>query len=227
MKTAVLRLYKQRNIFNRTFRLASQEYRQPRVSFSSTRNDNDKNNNDDDYGNLKIQENNPFNILGIPKNSSYEGVKRRFIDLALQHHPDVVSKDDDDTTNVEEFIRLRQAFEAIRESSDGSARLAKEDDSSWSDDNFQAWFYEETGHQDIMFKMDLGTRKEVIEIANSQAQGGLDKGGMWEMARIMAQQQEDLKAKKSQHSKKSSVGLESGSNKEDKNSSTRRRRRRK
>ena len=130
--------------------------------------------------------------------------------------------------NVEEFIRLRKAFEAIRESSDGTARLVEEGDaSSWSDDNFQAWFYEETGHQDVMFKMDFGTRKEVIDIANNQSQGGLDKGGMWEMARTMAQQEENLKKKKHHYSMSSSIGLESGSKQDRTNSPPRRRRKKK
>jgi hypothetical protein len=67
--------------------------------------------------------------------------------------------------------------------------------------------YEETGHQDIMFRMDMSTRREVIEIAESQSQGGLDRGGMWEMARAMADQEKSLK--KSKHSGPSvPVGIE-------------------
>jgi curved DNA-binding protein CbpA len=150
-------------------------------------------------------------LTGIPKASSYKTVKNRFIELALQYHPDVATNDnknisDDDNAgddNVETFVRLRIAFEAIREAADGSSRLEQDDDSSsWSDEEFRAWFYEETGHQDVMFRMDLQTRKEVVDIVKSdQAQGGLDKGGMWEMARAMAQQEESLLAKNNKNNK--------------------------
>jgi hypothetical protein len=58
--------------------------------------------------------------------------------------------------------------------------------------------------------MDLGTRKEVIDIANSMSQVGLDKGGMWEMARNKSEQDKTLQKQKNSHSK-ASVGLESGS----------------
>ena len=194
---------------------------------------------------------NPFDILGIPKASTYQNVKRRFIELALKHHPDVSTHEDDrtaaadgeknprdddatsrrrDAKSAEEFIRLRQAFEAIRENADGTARLALDgdDDSthSWrTEEEFQAWFYEETGHQDVMFKMDFQMRKEVIDVANSQSQGGLDKGGMWEMARAMAEQEKSLSRKSKSGF---SVGIESkpGISQNDSPVSSRRRRKR-
>ena len=142
-----------------------------------------------------IHETNPFDILGIPKVSTYHEVKRRFVELALQHHPDLNANGDSS-----EFLRFRQAFEQIRESQDGTAQLGNEEDGSssrWSSDQeFMAWFHEETGHQDVMFRMDLKTRKEVIDMANTQSQGGLDRGGMWEMARAMAEQEDSLRNKK-------------------------------
>ena len=168
----------------------------------------------------KIEETNPFDILGIPKSSSYKHVKQRFVELALKYHPDVAKKDEE--TDVEEFIRLRKAFEMIRESEDGGARLKVEGETnSMSDTEFQAWFYEETGHHDVMFKMDINTRKEVIDVVKNQSQGGLDKGGMWEMARTMAEQEESLKQKKLKFGK-ARVGVESSSE-----SNARRRRKKK
>lgn len=183
--------------------------------------------------NWKIQEQNPFGILGIPKNSTYQTVKRRFIELALKHHPDTSQRDEndyDEKDGAEVFIQLREAFESIRENSDGTARLANSgEDSSWTNDEFQAWFYDETGHQDIMFKMDLKTRKDVIDIANHQAQGGLDKGGMWEMARAMAEQAKSLSTHpRSGLSKAQSIGVEARASESpgSAESSSRRRRRR-
>jgi hypothetical protein len=46
------------------------------------------------------------------------------------------------------------------------ARLTKDGETDWSDDEFQAWFHEETGHQDVMFRIDLNTGKEVVNMAN-------------------------------------------------------------
>jgi DnaJ-class molecular chaperone len=177
----------------------------------------------------------PFDILGVPKNSTYDFVKRRFIELAMNTHPDIISSSSPNDNNdndvdaekkrdaTDEFIRLRQAFEAIREDLDEDNNIA-----SWSDDNFKAWFFEETGHHDIMFKMDLTTRKEVIDIANNQSQGGLDKGGMWEMARNMAEQEKNLKKQKNNHHhSKKSIGLEESAGPSQGSNTTRRRRRKK
>ncbi len=167
----------------------------------------------------KINENNPFEVLGIPKASTYHEVKRRFVELALQHHPDLSSNGGD----ASEFVRFRRAFEMIRETKEGHARLVEpKEESEWSDQEFQAWFYEETGHQDVMFRMDIATRKEVVDIANSQSQGGLDRGGMWEMARSMAEQEKSLRQKKGDYT--GTIGVESGETKEPVVSSRRRRR---
>lgn len=180
------------------------------------------NNNGGSFGSKypKINENNPFEVLGIPKASTYQEVKRRFVELALQHHPDL-SGGDGDTT---EFIRLRQAFESIRETKDGSASLLEEGDGSsrWTDEEFQAWFYDETGHQDVLFRMDIATRKEVIDIANAQSQGGLDRGGMWEMARAMAENEKVLSKRKGETS--GTIKIENGATVEAAASSRRRRR---
>lgn len=170
----------------------------------------------------KVNENNPFEILGIPRASSYQEVKRRFVELALKHHPDLSSSSEEGDST--EFVRVRQAFEMIRETEDGSARLSCEGEGTgWSDEEFQAWFHEETGHQDVLFRMDIATRKEVIDIANSQSQGGLDRGGMWEMARSMAEQQESLRKKKGDF--KGTIGI--ASDEQEKPAASPRRRRRK
>jgi DnaJ-class molecular chaperone len=153
---------------------------------------------------LKVSDDSPFEVLGIPKTANYKEVKRRFVELALANHPDI-SKD----ANSSNFIRFRKAFESIQESHDGGAKERESRDSSgWTDEEFQAWFYSETGHQDVHFGIDLATRKEVIHVANSQSQGGLDRGGMWEMARVMAEQENNLRNKKMDFSP--SVGIDAG-----------------
>ena len=79
----------------------------------------------------------PFRTLGLSEKSLYIDVKKKFLKLALQVHPDVVrtssspngngtSEEDGEGTreekkaSIEKFIRLRSAFEAIIEAEDGS-----------------------------------------------------------------------------------------------------------
>jgi hypothetical protein len=141
--------------------------------------------------------------LGIHKSATYQQVKRRFVELALEHHPDKVESSKDKHKNKEHFIKFRQAFEALKEGQDGMVFMREKEEHLWtSDEEFNAWFYEETGHSDVMFRMDMKTRKEVIDVVNSQSQGGLDRGGMWEMARKMADQEKMLKDQTIKHIKK-------------------------
>jgi len=167
----------------------------------------------------QITDDNPFDILGIPKTSSYKEVKSRFVELALANHPDTSQNQDNSN-----FIRLRQAFESIKQCHDGTAAKREGDDSiGWTDEEFQAWFFEETGHQDVLFQIDLATRKEVISVANTQSQGGLDRGGMWEMARAMAEQEINVSKRKTDFS--ASIGINGESKNENPGTSSRRRRR--
>jgi hypothetical protein len=178
---------------------------------------------------VNVRAESPFEILGVDQTATYQEVKRRFVELALQHHPDTTntvknnndninddcSYQDDKHKSMEQFIRFRKAFEALKEDVNGIVSTRRHDDDSdesllWSsDEEFNAWFYEETGHADIMFRMDMQTRKEVINVVQSQAQGGLDRGGMWEMARKMAEQEEMLKGQKHKYPK-TFVRLETG-----------------
>ncbi len=63
---------------------------------------------------------NSFNVLGVPKMSTCDAVKRKFVEIALKHHPDTSGIENG---GAEEFIRLRRTFETIREQEDGSASL--------------------------------------------------------------------------------------------------------
>ncbi|KAG7363221.1 chaperone protein DnaJ [Nitzschia inconspicua] len=219
-------------------RTQQQRYRLFAAGSNSSTHDNNNNasnNNNNNHQHRRrtfphhtVRAENPFEILGIQNTATYQQVKRRFVELALQHHPDKVKDDDDKEQNMEKFVRFRQAFEALRDDGNGMATTrdnSKDDESSlWSsDEEFNAWFYEETGHSDIMFRMDISTRKEVIDVVHNQAQGGLDRGGMWEMARKMAEQEELLKDKK-RNFKKTPLGLEGSGNSS--SSSGRRRRKR-
>jgi hypothetical protein len=131
----------------------------------------------------------PYSILGVTEVTgatvTYKDVKDKFVKLALEHHPDSTGGG-----SSKQFLKIRQAFESIKQLPDGSCTVGDDevDQAVWSDDSLSNWFFEETG-QNISFRMDFKTRKEVAEVAN-MAQGGLDKGGMWEMARMVAREEE-------------------------------------
>jgi DnaJ domain len=135
---------------------------------------------------------NPYCVLNIPPNSSYETVKSAFLKAALIHHPDHSKTVD----SVATFVRIRQAFEEIVSyKSNGS----NDDGTSWyddkkppvwrNDDEFQKWFHDATGEH-LSFDMNHQTRQEVIRVYRTMSSGGKDKGGYWEMARQLAERED-------------------------------------
>jgi hypothetical protein len=134
---------------------------------------------------------NPYAVLNVPQNSSYETVKAAFIKAALRHHPDH-SKSPDSTS---EFVRIRQAFEQIV-SSTAAGKHANDDDSNgpvvWETDaDFNEWFKMATGEH-LAFEMNHQTRQEVIHVYRTMSAGGLDRGGHWEMARQLTEREDML-----------------------------------
>jgi hypothetical protein len=131
----------------------------------------------------------PFFTLGLteephPKDIQvdFTTVKRTFLRVAMSHHPDTTDHDDDDESR-EIFIKARKAFEAIVEGPGGLAILRSESDAHQEEENMDAWFRAETGH-DMPF-MDAATMKEVAEMTDTVG-GGLDRdGGMWTLARMV------------------------------------------
>mmetsp|Transcript_10629 Transcript_10629/g.15644 ORF Transcript_10629/g.15644 Transcript_10629/m.15644 type:complete len:182 (+) Transcript_10629:376-921(+) len=127
-------------------------------------------------------------ILGITNDEnsiSYDDVKKAFVKQALKHHPDR------STGSSAEFVKVRRAFESVKELPDGSCLIIGEDEMiQWTDQSLSDWFLHETG-QPLSFHMNSATRKEVAEVANTMQQSGLDRGGMWEMARMIAQEEAD------------------------------------
>jgi curved DNA-binding protein CbpA len=131
---------------------------------------------------------NPYAVLRIPQNSSYETVKAAFIKAALVHHPDHSKLPD----SASEFIRIRQAFEQIV-SCIGTVEKAndiQENNPIWeSDADFNEWFNIATGEY-LAFEMNHQTRKEVIHVYRTMSSGGLDRGGHWEMARQLTERED-------------------------------------
>ncbi|OEU12848.1 hypothetical protein FRACYDRAFT_244121 [Fragilariopsis cylindrus CCMP1102] len=75
---------------------------------------------------------NPFRVLGLPSFTSFSIVQKKFLKLAIKHHPDTKAVDNNDTGNTvtgtgtgtmdssapisvnDDFVRIRTAYEQIR-----------------------------------------------------------------------------------------------------------------
>lgn len=146
----------------------------------------------------------PFRILGVPTESTYAVVKKSFLKIAMQHHPDVVGEleGDEKQKSVDLFMKSRQAFESIVEVEGGMAALREEIEmekglkkqSKMSDEEFDAWFLDETGHNNpFSFDIDPATMREVADMTDTIG-GGLDRdGGMWTLANMVSRSVKDGK----------------------------------
>ena len=145
----------------------------------------------------------PFATLGLAKSKepSYAEVKNRFQQLALEHHPDRIAatNQEDSSTNkltsevaTLRFVRYRTAFEALVESDDGSGSAVLRDDFDFRKlmseqgptETPNAQYvpnYDDMSHRHI----DPQVLREVAELAEDMAPGGLDKGGLWQFAASM------------------------------------------
>ena len=108
-------------------------------------------------------------------------MKRKFLQLALRHHPDT-STDGDKNSTSDTFVKIREAFEQIKKDF-ASRNDDSSSSSSWfTEDEFDAWFYEETGQ-----KMDAATRRDVMHVYKN----GLTRteyGPVWEIAFILEEE---------------------------------------
>lgn len=123
---------------------------------------------------------NPFRVLGIAQNSDYDTVKAAFLKLAIKYHPD-------QSGSQEDFLRVRGAFEQIVDSLKPKNGEPKTRIYS-SEEEFTAWFQNET-KQFLSFEMSNATVNEVVKVYKTMSPSGKDKGGYWEMARLLAERQ--------------------------------------
>ena len=136
----------------------------------------------------------PFRVLKVKRQTPYGQVKKIFLKIAMQHHPDTsgAKSEEEQDKSREIFIKARQAFEALAEDPEtGGICLREELDDYVADEehaHMDEWFKEETGF-DMPF-MDEETMKEVAAMTESVGGGGMDRGldrdgGMWELARMV------------------------------------------
>ena len=91
---------------------------------------------------------NPFDVMGIPRDSCADVVRNTFLQLAMRYHPDTSGKD-----TADQFQRIRAAFDKITK-----AGGKKKKNKTWlTEEVFNAWFEEHTG-----LRMDAATRREVM-----------------------------------------------------------------
>ena len=155
----------------------------------------------------------PFRILGLDRNNNptNKDVKNAFLTLALKYHPDTnpnstsvnndfkpndgISKDvrnnSKEQNALQKFIQIKSAFDQIQHFS----RNNNNDDILSTNDNVDEWFYKETGvtlHPSSINvgELNLSSKmiKEMVDVTNKTGQSGLDKGGMWELARMLSKQ---------------------------------------
>lgn len=140
------------------------------------------------------QRDNPFRILGIPPNSSLKTAQKAFLRLALQHHPDTNTdndKSDGDKAEAQEnFVRIRQAFELIRDGSRPYKTNQEQNDdehnvASWTEEDFLHWFYEQTG-----MRLSSDQRRELVNLYRGRIPGGRYDGPHWELARRLVAEQD-------------------------------------
>lgn len=126
-------------------------------------------------------------MLGLSENVEYPQVKKAFLHIAMKHHPDTsgASSEKEKEQSRDVFLKARKAFEQITEGPGGKAILKSDADSAWEEEELNEWFQQESGGFDMPF-MDVNTRKEVSRVMD-EIGGGLDRdGGMWTLARMVA-----------------------------------------
>jgi hypothetical protein len=135
----------------------------------------------------------PFRLFKIKRQTPYAHVKKLFLKIAMQHHPDLAGDktQEEKDKSREIFIKARQAFEELVEDPETGGCCLREELKGYEPDEEHAhmdeWFKQETGF-DMPF-MDEETMKEVAAMTESVGGGmerGLDRdGGMWELARMV------------------------------------------
>eukprot|EP00551_Chaetoceros_affinis_P007678 CAMPEP_0203665996 /NCGR_PEP_ID=MMETSP0090-20130426/3130_1 /ASSEMBLY_ACC=CAM_ASM_001088 /TAXON_ID=426623 /ORGANISM="Chaetoceros affinis, Strain CCMP159" /LENGTH=174 /DNA_ID=CAMNT_0050529759 /DNA_START=569 /DNA_END=1093 /DNA_ORIENTATION=+ len=100
--------------------------------------------------------------------------------------------------SVEIFRKAKVAFEMLAEGDDGRCILRAvkeaEEEMTMNDEQFDAWFLNETGHSSpYQFDLDPQTMREVAEAAETMGGGAERDGGMWGLARMIGDRVKDGK----------------------------------
>lgn len=156
----------------------------------------------------------PFQTLGLNRNDNptSKDVKKAFLKLALKYHPDTHTsvsneikyvKSDKNTNGIvngnnpstlQKFIQIKSAFDQIQQYFNNNDKRGNFP----SNDHIDDWFYNETGKSSHPSSINIGEInlsskmiREMVDVTNRTGQSGLDKGGMWELARSLSKKVKD------------------------------------
>eukprot|EP00980_Cylindrotheca_fusiformis_P003766 scaffold834_cov123-Cylindrotheca_fusiformis.AAC.13 len=140
---------------------------------------------------------NPYRILGLPPNASYPTIQKKFLQLAMEHHPDTRSSSLSSSSKSNcnsEFVQIRSAFEQLRKEHIRQQMRPTKDYNDNDDDDgnsaevlteedFLDWFHQLTG-----VRLTSEQRREMILLYWNQHQRNGDgqqgsHGHSWDLAR--------------------------------------------
>ncbi|GMI13998.1 hypothetical protein TrLO_g2096 [Triparma laevis f. longispina] len=101
-------------------------------------------------------------------------LKARFITLAKQTHPDLQSP----SASATKFAEIREAFNLLLQSSPSKSSPSQQQKEAMQ--NFDDWFRRHC------FNASPEQLNELAHVGETMSPGGLDKGGMWELAQRVA-----------------------------------------
>ena len=148
---------------------------------------------------ITSRSNNPYLILGVPPSSSFRTVQKAFAKLAFEHHPDTKNDNDTSRTNratiSKDFIRIREAFERIRDAKQSGKPLSMVDEAtsvssttrshSWTENDFLYYFHRQTG---VMLTSEQ--RQELVNLYRTRVKGSYYGGHSWDLARRLVAEQD-------------------------------------
>ena len=141
---------------------------------------------------VSSRSNNPYLVLGVPPSSSFRVVQKAFNKLAFQYHPDTTGN----TSISAEFIKIRQAYEGIRNAHMQGGKKARKwgTDTSqssnpashaWTETDFLDHFHRQTG-----VRLTSDQRREMVHLYRNRIQGGYYGGHSWDLARRLVAEQD-------------------------------------
>jgi curved DNA-binding protein CbpA len=140
-----------------------------------------------------ISANNPFRVLGLPPNASFPTVRKKFLKLAMKHHPDTKSSIESNAkSDVEIFVLVRSAFEQIRKEHNRQQLKPMDDEydveNVFTEEDFLDWFHQMSG-----VRLTSEQRREMVHLYWKQHQrnGGRESHGhSWDLARRLVSLQD-------------------------------------
>lgn len=142
-------------------------------------------------GSSSRQTNNPYLILGIPPSSSFQMVQKAFNKLAFKYHPDTTGLSSVST----DFIKIRQAYERIRNAKEGNTRTMNNEEQDTSSVNKSSSILTESDfldhfHRQTGVRLTSEQRAEMVHLYRSRMQGGYYGGHSWDLARRLVAEQD-------------------------------------